>query len=297
MNGYVLIPIILGSVLLVGGAVVAGVAVANGVANSKMVTNTYELTDEQTFNNIKVNLSISDCEFRVAEGDKCTVVCEETEKYYHTVKVEDNTLVIDNVMNRKWYEWFNFNWKKKKVTVYLPNTTYGNLKIDSSTGDVIIPKEFSFANTNIYMSTGDIEFAANVTTKCEIHSTTGRIYINGITTDELKVSASTGYVETNKVTANSLDIRTTTGDVYVNETVIAGNMKIKCSTGDVKFYKSDADTIKVETSTGDVTGSLLSNKVFDAHSSTGRVNVPHTTTGGTCEVKTSTGRIELSIVE
>jgi hypothetical protein len=46
-----------------------------------------------------------------------------------------------------------------------------------------------------------------------------------------------------------------------------------------------------------VTGSLLTDKVFIAQTSTGKINVPETTAGGQCRVSTDTGDILLTIAE
>ena len=51
----------------------------------------------------------------------------------------------------------------------------------------------------------------------------------------------------------------------------------------------------VNTSTGDVNGTLLSEKIFITDTSTGRVSVPKTTSGGKCEITTSTGDINIGI--
>ena len=61
------------------------------------------------------------------------------------------------------------------------------------------------------------------------------------------------------------------------------------------FDSSDAAEIFVKTSTGDVSGSLLTEKVFITDTSTGKVSVPKTTTGGKCELITSTGDIKIEI--
>ncbi|MBQ3486933.1 MAG: AbgT family transporter, partial [Clostridia bacterium] len=44
-----------------------------------------------------------------------------------------------------------------------------------------------------------------------------------------------------------------------------------------------------------ILGTILTDKVFSAHSSTGKVSVPATAAGGRCEAETSTGDIRLSI--
>ncbi|MBR2023360.1 MAG: hypothetical protein IJ996_02435, partial [Clostridia bacterium] len=70
---------------------------------------------------------------------------------------------------------------------------------------------------------------------------------------------------------------------------------IERDTGGVQFTFCDAEEITVETDTGSVKGSLLSDKVFIAHSDTGRVIVPTTQTGGRCEINTDTGSIIIEI--
>ena len=52
----------------------------------------------------------------------------------------------------------------------------------------------------------------------------------------------------------------------------------------------------MKTDTGKVVGSLLSEKVFIAETSTGKVSVPKTTTGGKCEITTSTGDIKIEVI-
>ena len=55
--------------------------------------------------------------------------------------------------------------------------------------------------------------------------------------------------------------------------------------------------IYVETDTGDVRGTILTSKIFFAKSDTGDEDVPETTTGGICRIKTDTGDIKIRIKE
>ena len=75
----------------------------------------------------------------------------------------------------------------------------------------------------------------------------------------------------------------------------SGRICIESDTGNVKFDGSDAAEISVKTSTGNVSGTLLSEKVFITETATGRINVPATTSGGKCEIKTATGNISIEI--
>ena len=56
----------------------------------------------------------------------------------------------------------------------------------------------------------------------------------------------------------------------------------------------DAITLKLIASTGNITGTILSNKVFQASSSTGIINVPSVQSGGVCYISTTTGNIKIS---
>ena len=141
MKKAILIPIIIvSSILVVGGACVA-IGVLNS-KNNKIIENTYEVGE---FTKIDIDIKTADLEFKVASDGKNKVVCEEREKEYHTVEINEETLTIKGVDKRKFYEkLFNINFTPMKVTVYLPSNAYDDTKIKSSTGDVYIPADFSF---------------------------------------------------------------------------------------------------------------------------------------------------------
>ena len=78
---------------------------------------------------------------------------------------------------------------------------------------------------------------------------------------------------------------------------MAEKFSVTRTTGYVKLDGCDASEIVIKTDTGDVTGTLLTEKVFIAHTDTGRVKVPNTTSGGRCEITTDTGNIKITIAE
>ena len=63
---------------------------------------------------------------------------------------------------------------------------------------------------------------------------------------------------------------------------------------DVIFDSFDAKNIYVSVTTGDVKGTILTDKIFNVKSSTGKVNVPDTYNGGICKISTTTGDIIIS---
>ncbi len=313
MKKGLLITIIVGSALLLTGAVVFAVGVANS-SKEKQVTNTHEL--EGTISNFKIDNAVSNVSFMIAQDGKQKVVCKESEKMYHTVSLADNTLSIGFKDEKKWYEnIFNFNYVKYSVDIYIPSGEYDSLTLRSSTGNVDVTESLSFNTVDVELSTGNVTFKADVndslklkastgnisvtateTKTLNIETSTGSIYVNEVSVEkDIALKASTGHITLKEVTGDNLIVNTSTGDVTLKQTILNKNIKIETSTGDVKIDGSDAETINITTTTGDVKGSLLSDKVFYVESKTGHINVPHSTTGGLCEIKTTTGDVDIYI--
>ena len=260
----------------------------------KYVTNTYEVHGE--FDKISINVDTTEIEFVPTENETCSIVSFEAEQVKHSATVQNGTLIIGTVDTRKWYDHICISLGSPKMTVYLPQNEYASLIIETDTGDINIPKDFAFDKIEIDGDTSDVSCFAPVANVLDIELSTGDIIIDSITADQIKLTATTGEIAVNSVTAkNNIDIETDTGTITLKNVVATGTISIESDTGDVRFEGSDAAEISVKTDTGDVTGTLLSEKVFITETSTGSINVPKTTSGGKCEITTSTGDINISI--
>ena len=93
----------------------------------------------------------------------------------------------------------------------------------------------------------------------------------------------------------SADFSVNTGEVILTDLVCSGDLRVESSTGDIRLTDVDGANLYLSASTGDIEGTILTDKVFSAHSSTGKVSVPAAAAGGRCEAETSTGDIRLSI--
>ena len=127
--------------IIVGIAGFTGVMMKLNWNFTALSTTRYE-TDttivDTDYKNISVKADTASVEFVLSSDSK--VVCYESENQKHSVKVKDNTLFIELVDERKWYEHIGINFTSPKITVYLPKTQYASLFIDESTGDIKIPK-------------------------------------------------------------------------------------------------------------------------------------------------------------
>ena len=314
MKGLIAIPIVIGSVLLIGGGALFGYAAYKSSKNNTVETKEYK--ELANFNKFDIDLTIADLEFVKSEETK--VVVQETKYDVHTVTSENNTLKVKGQDIRKWYEHlFNWNWfQKVKVTVYMPEGAYDELKVISATGNVTVPSDFSFASFTTAVSTGNVNSKANVTGDITVTTSTGKINFENITanrmdlkastgdirlkdvnvTEDIKLKTSTGDFNLENVTCKSYESSSSTGDLNFNNVKVTNTINVKNDTGHVKMIASDAEELDIKTSTGYVNLELLTSKIVYAESSTGRKNVPASTTGGLCKIKTSTGDIKVTFV-
>jgi len=318
MKLAVKISLIVATSLVMLGIVIFAVAMSlNGwdfkkLSNGGLESKTYEEIGD--FNNISITALYEDVEFLPFDGDGCKIVCDERSKMSHSVVITDGALKIQTQDDRAWYEKL-FNFGEEKMTVYLPNSEYGALNVVGRTGDILIPKDFTFESIDVQLSTGDVECFASAKGAVKITASTGDIDVEGITASvleltvstgdidvksvsldgEVKIKVSTGETDLSDLTCNSLVSSGNTGDIGLKNVIVSGSVNIERSTGDVEFNRCDASEIVVKTDTGDVNGTLLSDKIFFVETDTGRVSVPKTTTGGKCTVTTSTGNIIFEI--
>ena len=311
--------IVAGVVLLAAGVLICGISFGSlgfdfGNLNTvTYVTNTYDVTED--FRNIAMNGDTEDITFLSSDDGNCRVVCYEEENEPHNVRVVDQTLTIDRKKS-KGFRWnIGVSTESPSITVYLPEKEYKELAIETDTGDVDIPKDFSFESITADLDTGDMSCLASAEGDIRIGTNTGHISLMNVTAAGMLLSSDTGKMELSEMKLNGdLEIQEHTGKVILENVTCrnfisdgdtgslvmtnvkaSGEFNIERDTGDVEFHGCDAETIYVETDTGDVTGTLLTDKVFITETDTGSVDVPKSTTGGRCEISTDTGDIRIDI--
>lgn len=305
------------ALVVLGGALFVGVMAALHWDFSKLSTeiyesNRYDITE--VYHSISIQTDTAD--IRLVPSDEGTFVeCYEQSNAKHTAAVKDGTLVIGIADRRQWYEHIGIQFGSPTVTVFLPQGAYSALSVTSDTGDVEIAKEFCFERIEIAEDTGDVVNSACATESVRIRTTTGDICVENVVAGgmelsvnsgdvtlrdvkcegDLAITVSTGTAKLSNVTCQSLVSGGDTGDLFLQNVVAAKLFSITRSTGDVRFDGSDAAEILVSTDTGDVEGRLLTDKVFITETDTGDVRVPHSVTGGRCEITTDTGDIHITI--
>ena len=294
MKKAVLIPIIVGGALLTSFVAFFVTGVVYNANTAKLVTNEYVVDN---FSKLNVETTTANIEVRVSEEKTSKVICMENSKIPHLVNVEDGTLTIKPDDKRNWFDKaFSFTPYETNIVIYTSSTNFLASNFKASTGNIAVPKDFVFASLNVETSTGDSSLKCRVLDEYNVTASTGKVNVETIAKN-LNITTSTGDI-TVSATLDNLNISASTGSVTLNNTLVGENLKIKTSTGDVTLNDSDASSIDIETSTGYVKGTLLTYKLFNVKTSTGKVNVPPSILGGNpCHIETSTGDITISIKE
>lgn len=281
------------------------------LSTEKFVSNTYDIKED--YKNITITTSTADIQFVPSKNSDSSIICYENVKENHSVYVENDTLIIIQNNAKKWYEYIGISFEKPTITVSIPQDKYGNLTVESSTGNVVIPKEYLFDNINICCSTGYVSNSASASEIIKIKTSTGKIDIQNVMSNNIDVSVSTGNISVRDISceeninvnvstgkANVTDVKCknlisdgSTGKISLNNVIATEKFNIERSTGNIEFINSDASEIIAKTDTGDIKGTLLTDKVFITKTDTGSIQVPKSTSGGKCELTTDTGDIKI----
>ncbi len=267
--------LVLSGFVLFGGVMMALEWDFAALSTAEYKTNEYEITED--FSDISIKNDTANVLFVPWEQATAKVVCYEREKEEYNVFVKDGRLNIELTDTRKWYEHIGINFALPKITVYIPQTEYGTLSVKSSTGSITL-EGIAADSLDLAVSTGKI--------------TVADVNCNG----DIKINVTTGKANVSDVRCKNIMSSGSTGDIFLTNVIATQKLSVKRDTGDVIFDGCDAEEIYVETDTGSVKGTLLSDKTYITSTSTGRTDVPKSTSGGICEITTSTGNISIGKV-
>lgn len=279
----------------------------------KYETNTYLVSED--FKNITMEVAASDIYLLRSEDERCRVICTDDEKVSYNVTVEKNTLKIVRVDHRRWYEHIGFGWEEMQIEVYLPQSTYESLYLKSVSGDIEVSESLSFFDAEVKSTSGDIRYLASTENDLTIRTVSGDLYAGNVTARSIDVQSTSGDVKVASVVAEDrvytkttsgdielsnikcgdMTVDTTSGSIELSDVITSYNIRVESTSGDIDLNRCDAESLWLKSISGDVFASLLTEKMVRTDTVSGDVEVPMLTSGGKCEVKTTSGDIKIFI--
>lgn len=266
--------LVVGGLLMVGGAVYFCDLDFHQFNTLKYEMHSTDIVPE--FEQIDIDTSVAAVSIELSPDGNCRLDCYEPSKMKHTAQVENGVLKIREV--QKWEGGFGIDMEEPTLTLYLPKDQYAALKLMVDTGDIRVPKIFTFDRVQIGSDTGDVDFQAGVTGQAQFKTDTGTVKAVG-------------------VSCGNFTAESDTGEILLENVIASGTLDVTSQTGDVRLKECDGAEIYITTDTGDVKGTILTEKVFLTETDTGEVNVPKSLTGGRCEITTQTGDIDIMIAQ
>ncbi len=245
------------------------------LGTSETKTENYEFTE--SFTKIEIAAVSSDVRFARSTDGKAHI------ESVHSVALKEDVGVQNGVLRLeqngeggvKFFVW-NFG-DNERMTVYLPQAEYEALTVATASGDVDVPEELSFTDATLATASGDVRFRA----RCAGNMT---------------VSTVSGRIEAGDMELRRLDLATTSGDIELKSLRASEKLAIHTVSGDVALDRCDGGEIDLKTTSGEIEGTLLTGKVFEVHTTSGKVKVPSDTAGAPlCTIHTVSGDVKLHV--
>lgn len=292
--------------LIIAAALTAAGLIVGGAA---LVTMGFDFTDMNTqpftavthpvdapFSGVKIEAAECDVRLLPSADDTCRVECYDSAHITHTVSVANATLTITRQDTRRWYERIGIYWvDTAAITVYLPPRTLDTLTVRTLSGDVTVSDAFSCRTADIRTASGDADIEATVSERLSLHSVSGDLHAKNTSPTAFEIQTTSGDIRLSAIRSGELAAHTTSGELTLENVVAADTLQIESTSGDVCLAACDAGELRIRTVSGDVSGSLLTGKRFDTHTTSGDVRVPSAGDGGLCSVTTTSGDIHLSV--
>ena len=256
---------------------------------------THEIEEE--IHSISVEEIECDVRILVSSDGTRRVECSDGDRIFSVVKVNDGTLKVKRIDDRRWYEHIGIWWNHTPtLNIYLPEGEYESLDILTVSGDVEIPTSFKFKDVNVKSTSGDISSFCRVTDGLTAESTSGDVTVRGVQGGEAEVTTTSGEIDISDVDAVALSVKTTSGDIELYRIKLDTMMSVYSVSGDIDIDASDAASLELESTSGDIDAVLLSSKNFITDTVSGDVSVPPSdTNAGRCSVTTTSGDVLIKL--
>lgn len=256
---------------------------------------TYSVGSE--FRNININGTECDVIILPSEDNECRIVSRDSTGIFTDFSVDGDTLFITRTDSRSWFEHFGIWWGDDlSVKLFLPRKEYESLVLKTVSGDITVRNEFKFSAAELQSTSGDILFSSETNDSLSAKTVSGNIKLekaNG----KVKAVSTSGEIDMSDMNPSELSVKTTSGDIELSSVAAGGESEIESVSGDVDLDRSDFGSVSIKTVSGEVEGSLLSSKNFVANTLSGDVQLPQPdTSAGSCNIKTTSGDIEIRVI-
>ncbi len=173
------------------------------------------------------------------------------------------------------------------------------LSASSSSEDIELKNVKALESITLKASSGEITLDDSSAPNIKATAVSGGIRLSGISADGiLELSANSGSIKLSDSTAKNVKANAVSGNISLSNVLADGVLDIKASSGSITLSLCDAGELMLECSSGNIRATLLSDKIFNTSTGSGRIDCPDSVkNAGFCTVKTGSGNIKIEIAE
>ena len=226
---------------------------------------TLSKTYDNIFNEIKLDITNTDIEFKNSSDDKIKIdVYSEKEK--PKINQKENTLNIEFDAQKCFGICLQ---KSPHLIIYIPETFSKKLNVKNNNGDIEIAK--TNGNINVKSTTGDI--TVNKANRINIETKYGDVLTENA--NVLTVKNTYGEVKASTINGQT-SIKTTYGDIKINNIFLTNNSKLETKYGEITVEKLSNGKALGDTKWGEIkinNSSNLGNHTLTAKTKYGNINI------------------------
>ncbi len=259
---------------------------------------------DQPFDSLSIDGNSSDVQLLPSDDGTCRVDFGECDDLRFSVEVVDGVLNVrrEDVQN-----------VESLVTVYLPETAYDRLTVQTDIGDVKL-SGVNCATLTLRTNSGDAELSDMTAERLDGENYSGNVTLSGVTCETPTLRTDIGDLKLSAVTCGTLTLRTKSGDAELSEVTAerldgetySGNVTLSgvtCETptlrtdiGDLKLSAVTCGTPTLQTGSGDVTLSDVTCETLTLRTHSGDIVLTNVVCDSTPTLQNDIGDIKLSAV-
>ena len=295
------IAIIIAVVMVLAGSSMAGFAVRSVGGNFRKMFHTQNYQEQtkeitEAFDDIEIDIMDQDLHFKRSADKRAYVTYSESEKIKYNVSVSGRTLKIEEKSDNSF---LNINFgdiEAHPVELYLPEDQYNDLTVDVGSGDIYLQESFKLRDVDMKVGSGDVYLSDAMAEVVDLKTGSGQIWLTGSQCVSATIHSGSGDLTAQElICKKSFSADTGSGKLFLTDVTATESFNAKASSGDIFLTSCDGMKMELRTGSGDITGSIKTAKTFDAHAGSGDVRVPSDGNGGSCQIKTGSGDIEITV--
>lgn len=211
-------------------------------------------TIRESFHSIRIDDIECDIRLVPAEGDQTMVEYTDSKLYRHHVQVKDGTLILTAEDISTFWDRFFVISRSHEIVVHLPFSQLEALCIETVSGDIQVPNDFSIGYLTIDSTSGNAELACKVSGSVTIETVSGSISLE-------------------HTAPNELFLETTSGEANLTAVTVGEFAALSTVSGNLHLNNVEAPFLLASTVSGHITGSTPTVKSFQTDTISGNVKL------------------------